>query len=161
MPAAARSRSSRRRGGGLTDSFLWARQGKAVGDTIREDAARYIAASAGNCQEQAEIAALYAWDNSACRPISVMRFTAAEYDHVWVVIGLDAGYAALGPKGGQNLRNWGADAVWCDPWQSDGVAFAVQDLVRDAVRNLNAIYKCNTADRVAAGAPTEILRWGP
>jgi hypothetical protein len=149
-------------GGGVSTSFLYARNGKKVGDTIRDDVARYIQERSGNCQEQAEIAALYVWDNSACRPISIMRFTEPTYDHVWVVIGLAADYDKLAPKSTlQNLRNWGDDAVWCDPWQGDGVAFPIQSLVKGAVRNLNAIYKCNTADRVAEGKPVETLRWGP
>jgi hypothetical protein len=53
---------------------------------------------------------------------------------------------------------WGQEAVWCDPWQGDnGVVFAVSDPVRGAVRNLNAIYKCNTCERVEEGLPGSLL----
>jgi hypothetical protein len=52
-----------------------------------------------------------------------------------------------------NLRSWGTDAVWVDPWQGDGVAFPVDDLVKGKVRNLNAIYKCNTVELVEEGLP--------
>jgi hypothetical protein len=107
---------------------------------------------------------LWLWDTyqpqGTFTSLSLMGFTAAGYDHVWVVIDLDNNYAAPSPPTGeQNLRNWGANAVWCDPWQGDGVAFAVQDLVKGKVKNLNFIYKCNTAERVAAGRPTVMMSW--
>ena len=151
-------------GGPLVASFMRARNGGYNGEPLRDRVARFIKEKAGNCDEQAEIAMVYLMDNyPACRPISKMGFNnkAGGYDHAWVVIGLEDDYNKASPIGGQNLRNWGADAVWCDPWQSGGVAFAVQDLVKGGVRNLNAIYKCNTAESVAAGNPTEILYIGP
>jgi hypothetical protein len=80
-----------------------------------------------------------------------MRFTAQSYDHVWVVIGRANGSDLT------NLRTWGPDAVWCDPWQGErGVAFGIQSFVRGEIRNLNAMYKCNTVDLVQAGVPTVI-----
>jgi hypothetical protein len=109
-----------------------------------------IASGVGNCHELAAVA--YEWLRAtAVTPIELMRFTAAGYDHVWVVIGRVAGSDLT------NLRTWGADAVWCDPWQGDaGVAFGIQSFVRGEVRNLNAIYRCNTVELVEAGVPAVI-----
>ena len=162
MSATATTSQFQLASGPLATSFLRSRYGGTTGDTFRDDVARYIKEKAGNCDEQASIALLHLFDNSAGRPLSKMAFTANGYDHVWVVIGLEPGWDDLTPpNNAQNLRNWGPDAVWCDPWQGDGVAFSVQSFVRGEVRNLNAIYKCNTAERVAEGKPIEILRVGP
>ncbi|WP_143062251.1 hypothetical protein [Paraburkholderia diazotrophica] len=105
----------------------------------------------GNCWEQAIIAFVHLYDKGL-RPLDLMQFTTAGYDHVWVGIGLHPGWQS------NNLRSWGPDAVWCDPWQGDGVVFAVSDLVKGAVRNLNAIYKCNTCELVEAGMPLSLIR---
>jgi hypothetical protein len=68
------------------------------------------------------------------------------YDHMWAVIGLHAGWQS------DNMRSWGADAVWVDPWQrDDGVHFSITDFVAGKVRNLNAIFKCDSVERVEAG----------
>lgn len=148
--------------GPLLASFMRSRNGGNAGESFRDSVARYVLERAGNCDEQASIALLHLFDNSPCRPLSKMQFTAKGYDHVWVVVGLDDGWdRATPPRNLQNLRNWGADAVWCDPWQGEGVAFPIQDLVKGAVRNLNSIYNCNTAERVAEGAPVESLYIGP
>ena len=125
---------------------------------FRKKVAHYISSGVGNCTEQAEIAMLKVFDDyPKVRPLDVMAFTNDEYDHVWLGIGLEPDWDKPGPKGKQNLRNWGKDAVWCDPWQSGGVWFAVDDLVKGKVRNLSAIYKCNTAERVAEGKPASIF----
>lgn len=105
----------------------------------------------GNCWEQAIIAFVYLHEKGL-RPLDLMSFTTAGYDHVWVGIGLHRGWTA------DNLRSWGTDAVWCDPWQADGVVFAVSDLIKGSVRNLNAIYKCNTSELVEAGMPESMIR---
>lgn len=53
------------------------------------------------------------------------------------------------------------DAVWCDPWQCRTVrAFAITDLVAGRVRNLDAIYKLNTAELIGAGKPVSFYRVG-
>jgi len=111
-----------------------------------------IASGVGNCHELAAVAFEYL-RASAITPVDLMTFTTAGYDHVWVVIGRVNG-SAVG-----NLRTWGADAVWCDPWQGDaGVAFGIQEFVRGGVRNLNFLYRCDTVERVEAGAPSVIHR---
>jgi hypothetical protein len=106
----------------------------------------YVNKGFGNCQEQAEIALWWLYKNNASiRPLSLMSFNAKGYDHVWVVVGLAKGWQD------ENLRSWGTAAVWCDPWQGDGIAFPITDFIKGSVRNLNAIYKCNTVERVEAG----------
>ncbi len=107
-------------------------------------------AHTGNCMEQAAIAFMYLSERNA-RPLDYMAFSQPGYDHVWVVLGLANGWQR------NNLRSWGKDAVWCDPWQSGGVAFAIDDLVKGKVRNLDAIYLCNTAERVEAGNPRSLV----
>ena len=37
------------------------------------------------------------------------------------------------------------------------MAFAIDDLVKGKVRNLNAIYKCNTKERVERGFPESLF----
>ena len=126
---------------------------------IRAKEAVFLATGVGNCVEQAGIALLKVFDDHpGVRPLDLMGFSSPGYDHAWLGIGLLPGWNKPDPKGIQNLRSWGKDAVWCDPWQSGGVVFAVDDLVKGKVRNLSAIYKCNTAERVAAGKPVSILR---
>lgn len=105
----------------------------------------------GNCWEQAMMAFVYLYDKGL-RPLDFMAFSSGGYDHVWVGIGLHPGWQP------DNLRSWGDEAVWCDPWQGDGVVFAVSDLVKGAVRNLNAIYKCHTCELVEAGMPASRMR---
>ena len=111
-----------------------------------------IASGVGNCHELAAVA--FEWLRlSNVTPIDLMKFTAQGYDHVWVVIG------RVNQSDMTNLRSWGPDAVWCDPWQGDnGVAFGIRSFVRGEVRNLNWIYKCNTVERVEAGIPGVITR---
>jgi hypothetical protein len=105
----------------------------------------------GNCWEQAIMALVYLHDRGV-RPLDLMSFDNPGYDHVWTCIGLVANWQST------NLRSWGPDAVWCDPWQAQGVAFAVDDLVKGKVRNLNAIFKCNTTELVEAGLPRSLFR---
>ena len=125
---------------------------------IRKAAASYISAGVGNCTEQAEIALLKVFDDyPKARPLDLMAFSNKDYDHVWLGIGLASDWNKPGPKGLQNLRNWGKDAVWCDPWQSGGVWFAIDDFVKGKVRNLSAIYKCDSARRVAEGKPISMM----
>lgn len=110
----------------------------------------------GNCHEQSCAAFYYLYckipGDVDC--IDLMTFANKSYDHVWVVIGrVDASDV-------KSLASWGPTAVWCDPWQNDGTAFAIQDLVMGKVRNLDAIYKCNTAEKVAMGNPMSWCREG-
>jgi hypothetical protein len=107
----------------------------------------------GNCWEQAIMALVYLYDRGI-RPLDLMTFSNKAYDHVWTCIGLADGWDP------DNLRSWGPEAVWCDPWQGQGVAFAVDDLVKGKVRNLNAIFKCNTTERVEAGIPDSLFHEG-
>ena len=109
----------------------------------------YAQSRLGNCHELAELALVWLYDHGT-RPLDLCAFTAAGYDHVWVMIGLDPGATS------DNLKTWGPDAVWCDPWQGDGVAFAIEDLIKGNVRNLNWQYKCNTRELVEAGRTTRI-----
>jgi hypothetical protein len=132
---------------------------------VRANCANILTAGAGNCWEQAQVAFLALHNNyPAIRPLDLMYFRNPTYDHVWVGVGLAAGWNTATPvqAGGQaigyNLRNWGADAVWCDPWQSGGVVFSIADLIAGRVRNLDSIYKCETAERVAEGWPGSYLR---
>lgn len=104
----------------------------------------------GNCHEQAIMAFVFLYDRGV-RPLDLMTFGNNSYDHVWTCIGLTLGWQRA------NLRSWGPDAVWCDPWQGEGVAFAIDDLVKGKVRNLNAIYKCNTAELVEQGNPKSLF----
>lgn len=144
------------------------RAGQGVGVTRSMPAGNLnaIAANAettgyGNCGELAAIAMVHILNNApAARPVDYMTFSANGYDHAWVVIGLDAGWQNAPPLRGEaraNLRAWGADAVWCDPWQGDeGVFFSVAEFVQGKVRNLNAIYKCNTVEQVEKGLPQSL-----
>lgn len=127
--------------------------------SMRAAVGSFVAAGVGNCMEQAQIAMLNIYDNHPkARSLDLMGFSNPDYDHAWLGIGLDPNWNKPGPDGKQNLRNWGKDAVWCDPWQSGGVWFAIDDLVKGKVRNLSAIYKCNTAERVAEGKPVSMFR---
>jgi hypothetical protein len=108
----------------------------------------------GNCWEQASIAFVYLRDHGAS-PIDFMFFTAPGYDHAFVIIGR-AQFSNF-----SNLRTWGPNAVWCDPWQGrTGRAFAIADFIAGRVRNLDAIYKLNTAELVGAGKPISFWRVG-
>ena len=125
-----------------------------------------VLARNGNCLEQAELALYWIYANHpTARPLDLMYFRNNSYDHVWVGIGLAPGWNTVSPirigartMGRYDVRNWGSDAVWCDPWQSGGVAFSVADLVAGKVRNLDAIYKCNTSELIAEGWPGSYLR---
>lgn len=123
----------------------------------------------GNCHEQAQVAMAYVYNTYPnIRPLDLMKFGNDEYDHVWLGIGLNPGWNKVVPDGRNgnaglkinkySLREWGPDAVWCDPWQSGGVAFSVPDLIKGAVRNLSAEYKCDTAENVEDGWPMSMLR---
>lgn len=116
----------------------------------------------GNCQEQCELVVEYLYARGA-GPIDLMAFTAWGYDHTFVIIGLTGTSTMLRENPGTglyrpNLRDWGPETVWCDPWQGGGVVFAVPDLIRGSVRNLDSRYKCHTAESVEEGAPKSILR---
>lgn len=127
--------------------------------SMRAAVGSFVAAGVGNCMEQAHIAMLKIYDDyPKARPLDLMAFSNPDYDHAWLGVGLDPNWNKAGPDGKQNLRTWGKDAVWCDPWQSGGVWFAIDDLVKGKVRNLSAIYKCNTAERVAEGKPVSVFR---
>jgi hypothetical protein len=133
---------------------------------VTANCASIIAAHAGNCWEQAQVAFIELYNRFlAVRPLDLMYFRNVGYDHVWVGVGLAPGWNTVSPirvggaaMGRYNLRNWGPDAVWCDPWQSGGIAFSVADMIAGKVRNLDAIYKCNTAESVEEGWPGSYLR---
>ena len=116
----------------------------------------------GNCAEMTEVVFEHLYVRGV-RPIDIMHFTALGYDHQFVVIGLaeTAGELRENPSTGlyrPNLRDWGPEAVWCDPWQGNGIAFPVADLIRGAVRNLDFRYRCHTAESVENGCPRSVLR---
>jgi len=99
----------------------------------------------GNCWEQAAVAMIYLRDRGTT-PMDFMYFTTPGYDHAFLIIGR-AQFSNL-----STLSTWGPDAVWCDPWQCrTGRAFAIADLVAGRVRNLDAVYKLNTAELIGAG----------
>ena len=113
--------------------------------SIRDMANRSVQSKSGNCGELAMVAAIYMIDEGGT-PVHLMWFTTPGYDHMWATIGVHAAWKA------NNLRSWGSEAVWVDPWQTDdGIAFSINDFVKGKVRNLNAIYKCNTVELVEAG----------
>ncbi|MEM9103277.1 MAG: hypothetical protein AAGB12_13235 [Pseudomonadota bacterium] len=113
---------------------------------VRIQAGRCVYSRFGNCQELAMVAAIHMIDAQGA-PIHLMRFNAAGYDHVWTTIGVDDDNWAP-----NDMRSWGHDAVWVDPWQTDtGIAFSIRDFIAGRVRNLNAIYMCNSVERVQAG----------
>jgi len=113
--------------------------------SFRQWAGRTVFSKSGNCGELAIVAAIHMIDAGGT-PVNLMRFTAANYDHMWATIGVRPGWQA------DNLRSWGDEAVWVDPWQTDeGIAFSIKDFVAGKVRNLNAIYNCNTIERVESG----------
>jgi len=112
---------------------------------LRLTAGRAALSKSGNCGELAMLAAIDMIDTGGT-PVHLMWFTTPGYDHMWATIGVHTGWQA------DNIRSWGAEAVWVDPWQTDGgIAFSIEDFVAGKVRNLNAIFNCNTIERVEAG----------
>jgi hypothetical protein len=147
--------------GGI-ESVVKGKQGfdlKLIGtlDGLRQDVAiddleartqRYVLSNMGNCGEMAEVA--YVWLRKAgVRPIEYMHFAArsAANDHAWVMIGRDK------DCDGTNLRSWGEEAVWCDPWQGQGMYYSIADLVAGKVRNLNWKYELDTVQKIEEGQP--------
>ena len=124
-------------------------------DGIQDSVEAIITAGVGNCSEQALVAFNYLEAIDPVRPIDYMIFSnrGGGYDHAWVVIGRE---------GGSQLRwlaTWGAEAVWCDPWQGDeGRYYSVAEFVRGGVRNLNWMYKLDTVEKVEAGLPNWVYR---
>ena len=113
--------------------------------TVRQMAGRAVLSKSGNCGELAMVAAIHMIDGGGT-PVHLMWFEDDGYDHMWATIGVDPGWQP------NNLRSWGAEAVWVDPWQTDnGIAFSIADFVAGKVRNLNSIYKCDSVERVEAG----------
>lgn len=109
-----------------------------------------------NCGELADIAFLYVYDNyPSIHPLDAMLFSNETedakgrplYDHAWLMIGLDPKFQS------KDMKSWGADAVWCDPWQSGGKAFSISDFIAGKVRNLNPFYLCDSVQRVQTGLP--------
>lgn len=138
------------------DTQLWnthqvIRRGMAFSE---EYANRVILNGIGNCGEMALIA--YIWlRNHGARPVDYMQFgnRPPATNHAWVTVG------RLTDSDLTNLRSWGPDAVWCDPWQGDGMAFSVLDLVQGKVRNLNWQFNLNRVDLIEQGWPTAIMRF--
>ncbi len=119
-----------------------------------------IAHRLGNCGELCEIAVEHLYVTGV-RPVEIWQFppNSPTYDHAFIIIGRRAGGAtALGST--ERVSDWGADAVWCDPWQSGGVVFSIADFIRGSVRNLDFRLKCHTVDSVEAGQPHLIFRLG-
>lgn len=114
-------------------------------DSVRKSAHRVETAKSGNCHELAMVAAARMIDKGGT-PVHLMKFTAEDYDHVWATIGVHAGWQP------HNLRSWGDDAIWVDPWQTDdGIAFSIRDFVAGRVRNLSALYHCASPEEVEKG----------
>lgn len=134
---------------GVAGAGVGVTRGVAFGN-LRSKVAHCINVGFGNCQEQAEIALLHIFD-AGIHPVDLVYFSNPDYDHAWVVIGLDPG-AQSG-----NLRSWGPHAVWCDPWQGDGIAVSIDDIVKGKVRNMSAIYKCDSLERIEAGLPASMM----
>ena len=134
--------------------------------SVAANCVNIVATHTGNCWEQAQVAFNEILNRfPAARPLDLMYFRNPGYDHVWVGIGLAPGWSTVSPLkvggatiGRYNLRNWGPDAVWCDPWQAGGVAYSVADLIAGKVRNLDSVYKCNTAELIEEGWPGSYLR---
>lgn len=134
--------------------------------SVAANCVNILATHAGNCWEQAQVAFNEIFNRFlTVRPLDLMYFRNPSYDHVWVGVGLAPGWNTVSPIkvrgatiGRYNLRNWGPDAVWCDPWQSGGVAYSVDDLIKGKVKNLDAVYKCNTAELIEEGWPGSYLR---
>lgn len=125
------------------------------------------AAGVGNCEEMSLLVIEYL-HSRGLGPADVMALRGFRYDHMFVVIGLapEAGISRTDPNSRlgimrQNLRDWGPDAVWCDPFQNGGTVFAVSDLIAGNVRNLDFRLKCHTAESVVDGVPRSILRIEP
>jgi hypothetical protein len=112
---------------------------------LRQLAQTAVAAQAGNCGELAVIVAVEMFDNGGT-PIHLMNFSATGYDHAWATIGVHNGWDPA------DLRSWGDEAVWVDPWQTEsGIAFPIKDFIAGKVRNLNWLFNCDTVERVEAG----------
>ena len=109
----------------------------------------------GNCGEQSIVAYRWLYDEKV-KPIDLMGFSdiiGLGYDHMWVIIGRNKD-SKVG-----DLRSWGDEAVWCDPWQGDaGLFYSIDDFIRGAVRNLDARYKLNSVELVEAGKPLSLRR---
>ena len=73
----------------------------------------------GNCGEQSSVAFVHL-DGQGVRPLELMQFS--NVDHGFVVIGRTAGSDVKNPGA------WGADAVVCDPWLKDGMAYPAAEL---------------------------------
>jgi hypothetical protein len=104
---------------------------------------------AGNCGELAAIAFMYLED-AGVRPLDYMVFSnTPAYDHVWVVIGRANGSDPL------RVSTWGAEAVWCDPWQMrEGRVYSIEDLIKKKATNLDALFKLNSVELVDGGLPS-------
>ncbi|MEM9103276.1 MAG: hypothetical protein AAGB12_13230 [Pseudomonadota bacterium] len=114
-------------------------------NNVRMIAGRSALSGFGNCGELAMIAAIHMMDAQGT-PIHLMWFEHQDYDHMWATIGVQDEWDT------GNLRSWGNEAVWVDPWQTDeGIAFSLSDFIAGRVRNLNASYLCDSVDRIEAG----------
>lgn len=107
----------------------------------------------GNCMELAAIAFTYLYDEGI-RPLDYMGFgNTPTYDHAWLVIGRVDGSDLW------DIRTWGDDAVWCDPWQlRDGRVYSTEALCRGAVVNLDQAFNLGSAELVNAGQPYSMWR---
>jgi hypothetical protein len=72
------------------------------------------------CEENAAIAFIHLFDQGVT-PLDYMRGGTVE--HAFVVIGRLKSSAAGDP------REWGADAVVCDPWYEDGAAYYASEFL--------------------------------
>ncbi len=138
---------------------------------LRTNAGITRACGVGNCEALSEVTVRVLHDQfPEARPVDIMvtsnwlGVARARYHHAFVVIGLSDGWDRLGldPRNPElyapDLRNWGPDAVWCDPWQNGGVAFAVRDLIQGGVRNLDVRLRLHTREDVEAACPRSVFR---
>jgi len=107
----------------------------------------------GNCGEQAAIAFLFL-ETITSAPLDYMEFgNTPTYDHDWVVIGRVSGSDPY------KVRTWGAEAVWCDPWQlREGRVYSIDDLIKKKATNLDSAFKLSSEELVNAGLPNVLYR---
>jgi hypothetical protein len=72
------------------------------------------------CEENAAIAFIHLLDQGVT-PLDYMR--GGNVEHTFVVIGRPQSSAAADP------REWGANAVVCDPWHEDGAAYYASEFL--------------------------------
>lgn len=121
-------RTGERDGGQLANAIRVMRQGQGRRITyglndILQSARQVVVSQVGNCHELCEVAFEHLY-LTGTRPVDIMAFNEKGYDHAFLVIGLSPQSGSLRPDGNEpgmmkySLRDWGPEAVWCDPWQT-------------------------------------------